>query len=121
MLLLVVLFAACGTHRPLPSPSPSTSSVRANILGKDIHLVAYHNGPLAPEAAPEVAPKSPAHLVVDDCRGLVLFNTPSEILDSEHLTIELDWTETEARSLLILGTSPSCLALVQARIKQASP
>jgi hypothetical protein len=99
----------------------STETLRANILGRDVHLVADHASGMAPEPVPEVAPSAPAELIIDDCRGFKLFATSNSVLDPEHLTLVLYWTESKPRSLTILGTSPSCRKFLRDFIKRTSP
>jgi len=120
VMVFSLLAVACGTgdkeSLPSTSPVPGSTLPRANVLGRDVRLIAYHNGEMAPEAVPEVAPREPNDLVVDDCRGLELFDTPQEVLDSEGLTIVLYWLEPGGkrdRSLTILGSTPSCRPLVE--------
>lgn len=124
--LLIVLFPWAGCSGPSQrlkahatvSPSPGLGSPRpqANILGKDIRLIAYHNGPEAAEASPEIAPRKPIDLVINDCRGFKVFNTATTSFDSETSIAVLEWFDPgmrQDRTLTILGSSPSCRAVIE--------
>ena len=133
MSLLVVLFLSAGCSGPSQklkaratvslSPSLGSPDPGANILGKDIHLIAYHNGPEAAEASPEIAPRTPVDLIISDCRAFKVFNTATTSFDPETSIAVLEWFDTGVsrdRTLTILGSSPSCRAVVERLAREGS-
>jgi hypothetical protein len=85
----------------------ASSAHRPNVRGADIS-VAADRGENDPE--PTVLPATPLHLVIDDCKDLVLFNVPDTSADPQNGIVVLNWTEPpdKQRSLTILARSPSC-------------
>jgi hypothetical protein len=62
------------------------------------------------DPAPVVLPATPRHLVIDDCRGFVLFPVPDTFNNPDSGIVILNWSEApdRQRSLTILARSPSC-------------
>jgi hypothetical protein len=77
------------------------------VRGADIRVVADHG---VHDPAPVVLPAAPRHLVIDDCRGFVLFHVPDTFSNPDSGIVILNWSEEgdRQRSLTILAKSPSC-------------
>jgi hypothetical protein len=81
--------------------------LQPNARGADIRVVADS---AQHEPAPVVLPAAPRHLVIDDCRGFVLFHVPDTFSNPDSGIVILHWREARdrERSLTILARSASC-------------
>jgi hypothetical protein len=104
LLLLISTLARCS--RSSDDVAPHGTS-RPNVRGADIRIVADRG---AHDPAPVVLPATPNRLVIDDCRGFVLFHVPDTFNNPDSGIVILNWHEApdRQRSLTILARSPSC-------------
>ncbi len=104
LFLFISGFARCSRSSDDVTPH---SALRPNVRGADIRVVADSGGH---EPAPVVLPATPRHLVIDDCRELVLFHVPDTFSNPDSGIVVLNWSEPpdRQRSLTILAKSPSC-------------
>ena len=104
--LLLLLISGLARCSRLSDDGTPHGAVRPNVRGADIRVVADSG---AHEPAPVVLPAAPRHLVIDDCRGFVLFHVPDTFSDPDRRIVILNWSEgRDNRSLTILAKSPSC-------------
>jgi hypothetical protein len=103
VLLLISGLARCSRSSDDMAPH---SGMRPNVRGADIRVVADRG---VHDPAPVVLPAAPRHLVIDDCRGFVLFHVPDTFNDPDRGIVILNWSEgNDNRSLTILAKSLSC-------------
>jgi hypothetical protein len=90
---------AAVANAAAPQPNARGADIKASTEGENV-------------MAPTVLPASPPHLIIDDCRDLVLFDVPDTSTDAQSGVVTLRWTEVpdKQRSLTILARSPSCAA-----------
>ena len=126
--LIALLLGACAGAGPIGdagTPTPTEQPPRANVRGRDVRLVKDHGiDSEVGHPAPEVAPRSPLDLVVDDCEGLKLFFVDDALIDSESHLVILDWWDpgVEAnRTLTIMTDSPFCAAHPDMRRQYLDP
>ena len=105
-LLLVVISGSVRCSRGSNDVTPR-GALRPNVRGAEIRVVADSG---AHEPAPVVLPAAPRHLVIDDCRGFVLFHVPDTFSNPDSGVVILNWHEApdRQRSLTILAKSPRC-------------
>jgi hypothetical protein len=103
LLLLISALARCSRSSDHVTPH---GAFRPNVRGADIRVVADSG---EHEPAPVVLPAAPRHLVIDDCRGFVLFHVPDTFSNPDSGIVILNWSEgrDRQRSLTILAKSPS--------------
>jgi hypothetical protein len=106
VLLLVLLTGLAACSRTSDDAIPH-ARLRPNVRGADIRVLADSG---EHEPAPIVAPAAPLHLVIDDCRGFVLFRVPDTFSNPDSRLLVLNWSEPpdRQRSLTILTSTPSC-------------
>jgi hypothetical protein len=105
LLLLLLISGLARCSRPSHDVTPH-GALRPNVRGADIRVVADHG---VHDPAPVVLPATPRHLVIDDCRGFVLFHVPDTFSNPDSGIVVLNWSEgRDNRSLTILAKSPSC-------------
>jgi hypothetical protein len=103
LLLLISGLARCSRSSHDVTPH---AALRPNVRGADIRVVADRG---EHDPAPVVLPAAPRHLVIDDCRGFVLFPVPDTFSNPDSRIVILNWSEGDRnRSLTILAKSPSC-------------
>ncbi len=105
LLLLIPGLVCCSRSSDDVTPH---GTLRPNVRGADIRVVA-DSGEHDP--APVVLPAAPRRLVIDDCRGFVLFHVPDTFSNPDSGIVILNWDEPpdhRQRSLTILAKSPSC-------------
>jgi hypothetical protein len=105
-LLLLFISGLARCSRPSDDVTPH-GALRPNVRGADIRVIAESG---AHEPAPVVLPATPRHLVIDDCRGFVLFHVPDTFSNPDSGIVILNWHEgpDRQRSLTILAKRPSC-------------
>jgi len=105
-LLLLVISGSARCSRSSDDVTPR-GAVRPNVRGAEIRVVADSG---AHEPAPIVLPATPRHLVIDDCRGFILFHVPDTFSSPDSGIVILNWHEApdRQRSLTILAKRPGC-------------
>lgn len=114
VLALAVSLTGCAASPTASAPEPSMHDEPpvANVRGRDIKVVKDHGvNSESGHPAPEVLPREPQDLIVEDCDGMPSIPVDDTLSDPERGLWVLSWWDpgTDSnRSLTVLTRSPSC-------------